>query len=177
MSFDPGAERCGWGVLDREEDTLTYVASGIITTPRDKEAFQKYRLRLIANLQVAVRHLITTYNPTHVANEIVPPVTTAPGKSIGGTFASNGVQAQLAGTAVTTLQAVAIGQGLPVVQISAATVKTTVGGSKTASKVQVRNGVYERFPAIKDENWSEWVKVHDESDACAVGIVALTSGQ
>lgn len=122
-------------------------------------------------MQVKVLGLIMTYRPTVIANEIVPPVTATHGG--GGTFASNGVQAQLAATAVTTLQAVAIGLEVPVRQVSAITVKTQIGGAKSASKVKVRNGVFEHFPEIKDEKWAEWVKVHDESDACGVGIVAL----
>lgn len=122
---------------------------------------------------MAVLDLMMRFDPTLIANEIVPPVTTTHGKNAGGTFASNGVQAQLAATAVTTIQAEAIGHGVPLVQVSAVTVKTKIGGSKTASKVRVRNGVFEHFPEIKEAKWADWVKVHDESDACAVGIVAL----
>lgn len=177
LSFDPGAERCGWAVLDLTDAGLVYVASGIIKTPRLSEAFQDYRLRLIANIQLAVMRLVIIYDPDVCANETVPPVTTVTPKQAGGTFSSNGVQAQLAATAVTTLQAIAIGLEIPVVQISAITVKARVGGGKSASKVKVRNGVYDCFPEIKDEKWKDWVKVHDESDACAVGIVALSPGK
>lgn len=150
------------------------MASGVIESPREDQKYQAYRLHLIEVLQYEVMRLILKYQPDLVANEIVPPVTTQKADATDGTFRSNGMQAQLAATAITAVQSVVIGLEIPLVQIGASTVKTNVGGDKKASKVKVRNGVYERFPEIKDEKWKEWVKVHDESDACAVGIVALS---
>ena len=36
-----------------------------------------------------------------------------------------------------------------------------------------RNGVYSFFPALKESRGKEWVKVHDESDAIAIGLTHL----
>lgn len=168
LAFDPGAERCGWAVIEGGRgSTARYVRSGILAAPRaDEEKYQPYRLRLISEMVEGMHGLLRTYTVGLVANETVPPVA-------GAAFSSNGVQAQLAATAISVVQAMALQDGIPVKQISALTVKKQIGGAKDATKVKVRNGVYHFFPEIKDEKWKEWVKVHDESDACAVGLTAL----
>jgi Holliday junction resolvasome RuvABC endonuclease subunit len=168
LAFDPGAERMGFAVIEGGEGKPpTYIESGIIGTPRrENEDYQPYRLRLIDRLVVELDSLLSTYTVGLIANETVPPSTST-------AFASNGVQAQLAATSVTVVQAMAALNGVPVKQVSAVTVKKRIGGVKTASKVKVRNGVFHFFPEIKDQKWAEWVKVHDESDACGIGLVAL----
>lgn len=168
LALDPGAERCGWAVMEGGRgQTPRYIGSGIVAVPRgDKEQYQPYRLRLINEMVVGIDQIMGTYTVGLMANETVPPVA-------GAAFSSNGVQAQLAATAVSVAQTMAAYNGLPVQQISALTVKKQIGGGKTATKVKVRNGVYHFFPEIKDEKWKEWVKVHDESDACAVGLSVL----
>lgn len=168
LAFDPGAERCGWAVIGGGRgQEARYVTSGIIGAARgDAEKYQPYRLRLIDRLVEDVRDLLDKYAVGWVVNETVPPSTST-------AFASNGVQAQLAATAVTVLQTMACYHRTPVEQVSANTVKARIGGKKTATKVGVRNGVYTFFPDLKESRGKEWVKVHDESDACAIGLTWL----
>lgn len=168
LALDPGAERMGWAVLTGGDGRSTeYVTSGVLATPRgDNEPYQAYRLRLISTLVNGINDLLDTYTLGMMVNETVPPPTAT-------AFKSNGVQAQLAATAISTAQAMAAYHGIPVMQVSAVTVKKRIGGAKDATKVKVRNGVYQAFPQLKDVKWAEWVKVHDESDACAVGLTHL----
>jgi Holliday junction resolvasome RuvABC endonuclease subunit len=168
LAFDPGAERCGWAVIEGGKgQTPRYRASGIIGLKRpDGEPYQAYRLSLIGALTGDIQHLWHLHEPEEVVNETVPPSTST-------AFASNGVQAQLAATTVTTIQVMAQLRGVPVRQVSANTVKAKIGGGKSATKVKVRNGVYSFFPDLKETRGKEWVKVHDESDAIAIGLTSL----
>lgn len=160
LGFDPGAERCGWAVVD---DGPIYVASGIVATPYNNgERYQEYRLRLIDLWIDKARELIDRYEVQRIANELVPPVG-------GGNFMV-AVQSQAVLSMLTVIQAQAMAINLPIHQYGSTTIKARIGGHKKATKVKVRNGVYFFFPELKESMWTEWVRVHDESDACAVAL-------
>lgn len=172
LGFDPGAFRMGWCVLEKGEDTGSapkLVGSGVFGLERGsngskKEEYQKYRLRLIEFWIEQATYLYRAYKPELVVNEIVPVVG-------GGNFVL-ATQGQLAATAITTAQAVALQQKIRVEQIGATTIKKRIGGKKNATKVGVRNGVYAIMPETKRFH-SEWTKVFDCSDAFAIALTHL----
>lgn len=157
----------GWACLSENDEKKVpdYHGSGHFGLSRkDNESkYQDYRLNLITLWVEETPKLLRAFKPDIIVNEIVPPV--------GGSGA-NQVQRQLATTAITTVQAVAIQHGLTVKQIGANTVKARIGGGRKASKVAVRNGVLKLMPQMEYKK-KEWTVVFDESDAFAVGLVAL----
>lgn len=163
LSVDPGAERCGIAVID--SDPLSYVHSEIIRVPREIPEYQQYRLELIRIWTLAHgMRLLQFYNPDVLVNEIVP--------IRGGNFGAM-AQMNLAATVITTLQSLAFSAKIEVKQLSAITVKMKIGGSKRATKVKVRNGVYSLLPETRNLTENNWSKVFDESDALAVGLCYL----
>ncbi len=165
LSFDPGAKRCGWACLELGP---TYIASGILglsrTRNEKKAEYQEYRLSLIDYWLEEASRLILEYQPSLIVNEIVPVVG-------GGNFVV-ATQSQLAATAITTIQAVAMEMGISVRQIGAGHIQRRIGGVKDASKVRVRNGVLALLPELEPRK-RELTKPSDESDAIAVGLCAL----
>jgi Holliday junction resolvasome RuvABC endonuclease subunit len=171
LAFDPGAERMGWAVLEGNgKEAPRFHGSGIYGLKREqagkkKEPYQKYRLRLIDYWAEHAPSILETHKPNTVISEIVPVVG-------GGNFVA-ATQSQLAGTAITTVQAVAVSQGYKVMQIGATTVKAKIGGKGSATKVAVRNGVYTLVPHIKANRERMWKIIFDESDAFAIALCAL----
>lgn len=172
LAIDPGAERLGWALLesDLSEDVINkpprLLDSGVFALKRavnesKKEPFQKYRLRLIHYW--ARRNMFGVY-PDVLVSEIVPVVG-------GGNFVA-ATQSQLAGTAITVIQARASQRRIPIEQIGATTIKAQIGGNKKATKVQVRNGVFTILPETKARK-SEWTKIFEEPDAIATGLAYL----
>lgn len=97
-------------------------------------------------------------------SEIVPVVG-------GGNFVA-ATQSQLAATAVTTFQGIAVDRGYEIKQIGATTIKKKIGGKQKATKVGVRNGVIELLPILVDHK-KQWTKIFEEPDALAVGLTDL----
>jgi Holliday junction resolvasome RuvABC endonuclease subunit len=162
LSFDTGAKRMGWSVLDRGP---SWVDSGIMgLTKLDSQSFQEYRLALIDYWVVETPKLLDTYKPSFVANETIP--------LIGGGSAA--MQSVLAASAVTTVQTICKIYGIPVEQIAAVTVKARIGRVKTATKPKVRDGVISLLPELAGRK-SDWTKADtfDEPDAIGVALVAL----
>lgn len=155
LALDPGAKRLGWAVLEDGK----YVDSGIWSCLReDGEPYQAYRLRLIEEASLWMRSCLILHEPDALVSEIVP---------VKG-FNDMG-QSILAMTAVTAMQSICIDMGVPINQIGATTVKKEIGGTAKASKVGVRNGVWEILPELVSKR-AEWKGVYDESDAIAIGL-------
>jgi Holliday junction resolvasome RuvABC endonuclease subunit len=172
LALDPGAERLGWAVLEGGPgQTLRYLDSGISRCPRGvrskdkKEPYQEYRLRMVEEMAFAAIDLLIRWEPDRLTNELVPPVG-------GGAFSSNGHQAQLAATAVTAFQTIALYVGIEVTQISAKTVKKRLTDDADANKVKIRDHVLAFFPELKNSH-PEWTKEFDEPDAIGTGLVEL----
>jgi Holliday junction resolvasome RuvABC endonuclease subunit len=162
LSFDTGAKRMGWSVLDKGP---LWVASGIMGLEKSEgQTFQEYRLDLIRYWVNETPTLLETYKPTSVANETIP--------LIGGGSAA--MQSVLAASAITTVQTICFIYGVPVEQIAAVTVKARIGRVKTATKPKVRDGVISLLPELASRK-SDWTKADtfDEPDAIGVGLVAL----
>lgn len=174
LSIDPGATRLGFGIIEREgedktKSKLRYHGSGYYglsrgTNKSKKEPYQEYRLRLIVFWVEEVKALLNSHKPDVVVSEIVPVVG-------GGNFVV-ATQSQLASTAITTIQAIAVNEGYEIKQIGATTVKARIGGGKKATKVAVRNGVMKLMPQLADRK-AQWTKVFEEPDALAVGLTHL----
>lgn len=168
MSFDPGAKRMGWSVIKGDgKSTPTWQGSGIATFERDeKEKFQVYRLRVIDFWVTRTGELLNSYKPDELINETVPAVG-------GGNFVV-ATQSYLANVAITTIQTIARAKGYLVKQIGATTVKKKIGRAKNATKVKVRNGIYEIMPEMKTRH-TQWTqpKCMDEPDAIAVALTHL----
>lgn len=170
LSFDGGAERMGWSILDRNGSKPVYIDSGLVELPRNNIAFQEYRLQLINTLVYLLNRpmsvLETEWQPvSEVVTETVPAL---------GSF--GGVQMYLVNVAVTTVQAMAFDRGIPVSQIGATTVHTAMAGkkkkNKKTTKVQVRNGVLKLLPELEYRK-PDWTKKFDEPDAIAIGLTSL----
>lgn len=171
LSFDPGAERMGYAVLKREKNrTIAKLGYGQLGVPRQRnkenkqEAYHEYRMKVIDFWLAEAPALIESFAPDIIVNEIVPVVG-------GGNFVV-ATQSQLAGTAITIVQAVAKQRGVPIEQVGATTVKARIGGGKKATKVAVRNGVFKIMPELEVHK-KEWTKVFDISDAFAIGLTYL----
>lgn len=143
----------------------SYIGSGLVVVPKGDEDFQEYRMRLIQEWTERASELLLDHSPTHVATETIPAVG-------GGNFVV-ATQSYLAHAQITTVHAIALVNGYDnITQIGATTVKARIGLRKDATKVQVRNGVFDLVPAL-EERKKDWTKVFDESDACAVALTAL----
>jgi Holliday junction resolvasome RuvABC endonuclease subunit len=169
LAFDPGADRMGYALLETGPKEITsgiesHPSSGIKGVEKlEGETYQDHKLRIIEYWAHTSNDLIKFFKPDIIANEIVPPT----GGNVG-----NVIHRQKAMTAITAVQVVAIQSGIKIKQIAASTVKKNIGGSGTATKVAVRNGVIELLPSTERFK-PEWKKVFDHSDAFAVGLTAL----
>jgi crossover junction endodeoxyribonuclease RuvC len=167
LAFDPGANRMGYAVIDegpKEAASKTEAASGIAGFQQDEnETYQEHRLRIIKYWAEYGQELINQFKPDIIASEIVPPT--------GGNSA-NMIHRQKAMAAITAVQVVALQNNIPIKQVAATTVKKAIGGSGKATKIAVRNGVYVLLPSTLRFK-EEWKKIHDHSDAFAVGLTVL----
>lgn len=170
LSIDPGAERCGWAVLDVDDHGVSaHVDSGILQFRREGMVFQEYRVKLEEASWFRFDSLLTEYAPSVVVNEIIPSVSSSSNFVLAG-------QSYLANTVVSVLHVCAVFHSIPVAQISAREVQSKIVLEKRKdqkiSKQQVRNGVLHSLPEIAHKK-SEWIKSKhwDESDALAIGLV------
>lgn len=165
LSYDSGAERMGFSVLEGDGETApVYIASGIIRYPKGKLEFQKYKLKLIEFWTFTGPAMLNQHRPDGVCAEIMPAV-----------GFNNAVQAELAKAAIVTMMAMAIERSYPVYQIAAVTVKKQIGGNSKASKVKVRDGVIQLLPELESRRyeWQESKKTMDEPDALGIGLAKL----
>lgn len=170
MSMDPGAERQGWAVIERDAKRIKskppeYCGMGYFGVAREvngsKTKFEPYRLSLIEFWNEHMPILIERYEPDEFVSEIVP--------SVGGGNFVVATQSHLALCAITICQGIAIQHGIPVFQIGATSVKAKIGGDKKATKVRVRNGVIQIMPSLADFK-KEWTKIFEVPDALAIGL-------
>lgn len=163
LAIDPGAERCGYALI---ESGPSLIESGVLNVPRRDQAFQEYRLRLEEDVAIYFDPLFIL-PPDKVTNEIMPAVG-------GGNFAV-ATQSYLANCTVSVLHTLAFLYEVPVEQISARTVQKQIGikgRTGKVSKAGMRKGVLQCLPClnehIKDPEWP-W----DRWDAIGIGLAAL----
>lgn len=159
LSFDSGAKRAGWAVLDPGPE---YISSGVEECiRRPKQTYQGYRMELTEHWVEFTAHLLDEYKPTHVVTEIVPP------------YGMNDFsQGYLANVMATTVHAITFGYGKEPFQVSAKRVQEQIairGKSTKITKPQVRNGVVSLIPELKSRAGG-WTKIWEEPDAIAIGL-------
>lgn len=158
LSFDSGAKRAGWAVL---ESGPKYIASGVIEHDRGATKYQEYAMHLTEQWVIHTSEFIREYSPDQIVTEIVP----AYGMNDYG-------QGYLVNVMATTVHAIALGMGVEVSHVSAVKVQNAIaipGRPKKLTKVQVRNGVVSLLPELI-ERVPDWTKVMEEPDALAVGL-------
>jgi Holliday junction resolvasome RuvABC endonuclease subunit len=164
LAFDPGAKRMGYACVEGNgvNKPKLYGSGRVGLKREDNEKYQVYKMRLITFWVTRGPGIINSYKPDVIVCEIVP--------SAGFVDAS---QSLLADAAITIVKGSAIQAGYEVVQLSANSVKAKIGGKKGATKVGVRNGVWDIMPELKNRT-TQWKQSDaDESDAFAIALTYL----
>ena len=125
LGIDPGLQRTGFGVLDVDGATLSYVASGTISTIEADRGDLPARLKIIFE---GVREVAETYAPHCACAEIVF-VNVNPQSTL--------LLGQARGAALAAL----VAGGLPVAEYTALQMKKAVVGHGLAKKAQIQEMV------------------------------------
>jgi len=145
IGIDPGLRRTGWGVVESDGARLSYVASGLVTSPADVDL--AYRLR---ELFEGIASVIASFKPHEAAVE--------------ETFVNDNARAtlKLGQARGMALLAPAMG-GLVVAEYSPNLIKKSVVGAGHADKRQIQTMVGFLLPRARFES-------ADEADALAIAI-------
>jgi len=145
IGIDPGLRRTGWGVVESDGVRLSYVASGLVTSPADVEL--AYRLR---ELFQGIASVIASFKPHEAAVE--------------ETFVNDNARAtlKLGQARGMALLAPAMG-GLVVAEYSPNLIKKSVVGAGHADKRQIQTMVGFLLPKARFDS-------ADEADALAIAI-------
>jgi len=145
IGIDPGLRRTGWGVVESDGVRLTYVASGLVTSPADAEL--AYRLREVFE---GIAGVIASFKPQEAAVE--------------ETFVNDNARAtlKLGQARGMALLAPAMG-GLVVAEYPPNLVKKAVVGAGHAEKRQIQAMIGFLLPKARVES-------ADEADALAIAI-------
>lgn len=145
LGIDPGLRRTGWGLITTEGSRLTYVASGLVTSPEDEPLSE--RLRALHDGLAAV---VGLHAPDEAAVE----------ETFVNTNARSALKLGHARAVALLVPALA---GLAVAEYAANLVKKTVVGAGHADKVQVETMIRLLLP--KSDPASA-----DAADALAVAV-------
>ena len=149
IALDPGYDRCGFAVIEREEDGKeTLIESTCVVTDR-KELFEK---RLV-QIAVEFRKYIKKHKPDVCVLETL-------------FFASNQKTAMRVSEARGALIIIVSELGIPIKEFTPKQVKIAVTGDGSATKQQVMM-MLPKLITIEKE-----IKYDDEYDAIAVGLTA-----
>jgi crossover junction endodeoxyribonuclease RuvC len=145
IGIDPGLRRTGWGVVDSDGSRLSYVASGMITTPADADL--AYRLR---ELFEGIASVIASFKPIEAAVE--------------ETYVNDNARStlKLGQARGMALLAPAMG-GLKVAEYPPNLIKKSVVGAGHAEKRQIQAMIGFLLPKARFET-------ADEADALAIAI-------
>lgn len=151
IGIDPGLVSAGWGMIEANGSSLSFVACGTI----NPKASLPLSERLLV-LHRELRQIIDTHAPTRGAIE--------------ETFVTaNGSSTLKLGQARGALLVTLAGAGLPVVEFSAKLVKKAIVGTGTADKHQIAQMVGVLLPAAREPLAA---CKHDAADALALAICA-----
>ncbi len=137
LGLDGGMTRLGIGVVKVEDDQVRLVTHGLIYHPRDPE--QKFNQHLnsgIAQIVTDFPRLLDLTKPDLIISEYIP----------AGKLGSND---SLIIAAVTTCKVIAFQFGIDWVDIAASTVKKELTGDGRASKILIRNTVFDLYPLVE----------------------------
>ena len=174
LGIDVGAERLGWGLVEKTSSGYALLDSGLDQFPRGmgkggkKEPFQEYRERLLKHWVVQFSNAMDVVRQHcdqefEVVFEIVP--------AIGFGQSGGATQAQLAQVVATVCQAMCEEWGVAWSQVAATTVKKKVTGYGDATKVQIRDAVMSVFPELEPRK-QELTTTADEADGIAIALVS-----
>ncbi len=151
LGIDPGLRTTGFGIIDKQGNRLSYIASGTINTPTTDELPE--RLKIIFN---GVSEIIRTYQPDCAAVEIVF-VNVNPQSTL--------LLGQARGAAISSL----VNASLPVSEYTALQLKQAVVGHGKAEKQQVQDMV-QRLLCLPELPGS------DAADALGIAICHAHNG-
>lgn len=149
IGIDPGLVSTGWGIIERQGSSLTFIDCGTIA-PNPKTALSERLLELHRDLA----RILALYTPTTAAIEET--FVTANG-------ASTLKLGQARGALIVTLAA----HGLPVAEYATRSVKKALVGTGAADKNQVSQMVGVLLPAARV---ALAACKHDAADALAIAI-------
>jgi crossover junction endodeoxyribonuclease RuvC len=152
LGVDPGLVRTGWAVLDSDGQRTRVVAHGVIAPPTDAEL----PARLAAGA-AELRHILREYQPRLAALEEVFTAPRHPRSAL--------LMAHMRGVICLTLQEADV----PILPLTATTVKQRLSGSGHASKQQVQRMV-QHMTGVEPGSGMRL----DESDAIALALAALS---
>jgi len=145
LGLDPGLRRTGWGILDSDGVRLSYVASGVITSPSDDDL--AYRLRALFE---GINGIIASFSPREAAVE--------------ETFVNENPRSTLKlGQARGAALLAPAMRGLQVAEYTPNQIKKTVVGAGHAQKQQIQAMIGFLLPKAKFDS-------ADEADALAIAI-------
>ncbi len=146
LGVDPGLSRTGWGLLEAGQAGIRLIDRGVISTT-SKEAFPKRLLKIYAGLQDIVSRLA----PEVLAIEDV-------------IFVENARIALKLGQARGVVLLLAAQNDLPVASYAPKTIKESLTGNGSASKLQMQRMVKSLL------GLPEMPSPHDVADAIAVAL-------
>lgn len=146
IGIDPGYDRMGWAVIEKEKDKESLIASGCIKTDR-KDAHEKR----LACIGIELEKIILKYKPETISIEKL-------------FFTTNQKTAVKVSEARGVALYIAARSGLKTVELTPLEIKMALTGYGKAEKLQVQKMV----SAILKTDISE--KIDDEIDAIAAAI-------
>ena len=145
LGIDPGLQKTGWGIIESNGHSLSFVACGLIKTTTSKELPER-----LAQIDHGITDILLQFKPDQAAIE--------------ETFVNNNAASSLKlGAARGVAMVVPARSGIIVGEYPANLVKKSVVGAGKAGKDQVGMMIRTLLPACGD------IK-EDEADALAVAI-------
>lgn len=145
LGIDPGLRNTGWGVIDVQDNHLSFVAGGIIVSDNKKSLAER-----LMQLSEGIERVIVDYRPAEAAVE--------------ETFVNKNAASTLKlGQARGVALLIPAQYQMPVAEYSPNLIKKSVVGTGHASKEQVKMMVNSLLPGCD-------VRSSDTADALAVAI-------
>lgn len=149
LGIDPGIGRCGFGVVEKNQNHIIPVDFGVIETSKEQDSLE--RLNIVYE---GVAELIETYRPQFMGVESL----------YFNTNITTGISvAQARGVILLA----GYRQGLPVIDVTPLQVKQQIAGYGRAKKMQVIEMIMKIMKITKK------ISPDDAADALAVGLTAI----
>ncbi len=149
LGIDPGLVSTGWGIIDMKGSSLSFIACGTISPPKDAPLSNRLHA-----LHAELKKVIDEHQPTAAAIEET---------FVTQNGASTLKLGQARGALIVTLSAA----GLPVAEYATRLVKKAIVGTGKAEKHQIGQMIGVLLPAARA---SLAACKHDAADALAVAI-------
>jgi len=137
LGIDGGMTRLGLGAIEHYPEHMALITHGLIFHPRDTEmGFNDHLNSGIAQIVTQFPRALDLIQPDMIVAETIP----------AGRLGSND---SLVIAAVTSCKVIAYQFGIEWHDVAANTVKKQIAGDGRATKIQVRNAVFELFPKVE----------------------------